>query len=117
MVMYHEVCLYNWMPNPQTGLVHIAVWSHSRFKTFSKTFFSYHVLVCPSYVVEPKLQESGVSIPKWSPKIQQGVNATLNKIQSTLVGLIISPITVSISPQFHVVDDDIFTTIHSNEEL
>ena len=36
-------------------------------------------------------------------------------MHSTLVGLILNPILGNISPQFHVVYDNLFTTVNSNE--
>ena len=39
-----------------------------------------------------------------------------SRVHSTLVGLILNHSTGSISAQFHVVYDDMFTTVHSSVE-
>ena len=38
-----------------------------------------------------------------------------SKMHSSLVSLILNQSTGSISPQFHVVFDDLFSTVHTNE--
>ena len=38
-----------------------------------------------------------------------------SKMHSSLVSLILNQSTGSISPQFHVVFDDLFSTVHANE--
>ena len=74
----------------------------------SETLSNCHVWGCPTYVLEPKLQKPGVKVPSWDPRIRRGVNMGFSKIHSTQVGLDINLLTGSISPQFHVVFDDIF---------
>ena len=51
-----------------------------------------------------------MKIPKWAPRSQRGVNMGFSKIHSTQVGLVINLLTGSISPQYHVVFDDMFST-------
>ena len=82
-----------------------------------RLFSNFHVLVCPIYVLEPKIQKYGVKIPKWDPSIWQGVNVGFILIQSTLVVLILNPMIWWISTQSHMIYDDSITTIHRNEEL
>ena len=79
-----------------------------------ETLSNFHVWGCPTYVLEPKLQKPGVKIPKWAPRIQRGVNMGFIKMHSTQVGLVINLLTGSISPQYHVVFDDMFPTVMSS---
>ena len=57
------------------------------------------------------LQNPGVNIPKWDPMIQIGVNMGFSKMHSTQFGMALNLLTGSISPQYHVVFDDMFSTV------
>ena len=67
-----------------------------------------------TYVLEPQLQKPGVKIPKWAPRSRRGVNMGFSKMHSTQVGLVLILLTGSISPQYHVVFDDMFSTVMSS---
>ena len=114
MAMYYSVWVYNRTPDMQSGLSAIDIWSRSRFEPVSETLSNCHVWYCPTYVLEQKLQKPGVKIPKWAPRIQRGVTMGFSKIHSTQVGLVINLLTGSISPQFHVVFDDMLSTMMSS---
>ena len=77
----------------------------------SETLRNFHVWSCPTYVLEPKFQKPGVKIPKWALRSQRGVNIGFSKMHSTQVGLVINLLTGSISSQYHVVFDEIFSTM------
>ena len=66
--MDYSVWVYNWILDIQSGLSVIEIWSRSRFDTVSETRTNCHVWVCPTYVLEPKLQNPGVNIPKRFPR-------------------------------------------------
>ena len=51
-----------------------------------------------------------------APRSRCGVILGFSKLHSTLVGLVLNPLSGVISLQFHVVYDDIFSTVYSNEE-
>ena len=80
----------------------------------SETLSNFHVWGCPTYVLEPKLQKPGVKITKWDPRSRIGLNMCFRNMHSTQVGLVLNLLTVSISPQYHVVFDDIFSTVMNN---
>ena len=80
----------------------------------SETLSNCHVWGCPTYVLEPKLQKPGVKIPKWDLRSRRGVNMGFSKMHSTQVGLVLNLLTGSISSQFHVVFDDMFSTVMSS---
>ena len=98
----------------QSGLSAIEIWSRSRFEPVSENLSKCHVWVCPTYVLEPKLQKPGVEIPKWDPRSRRGVNMGFSKMHSTQVGLVLNLLTGSISPQYHVVFDDMLSTVRSS---
>eukprot|EP00804_Cyclotella_cryptica_P021898 CCRYP_000848-RA/>CCRYP_000848-RA protein AED:0.35 eAED:0.26 QI:0/0/0/1/1/1/3/0/651 len=71
-----------------------------------------HVFGCPVYVLDPRLQD-GKKIPKWESRARQGIFVGFSPHHSTSVPLILNPRTQRISPQFHVIFDDAFTTVPS----
>ena len=70
---------------------------------------------CRFYVLEPKLQ-SGKKIPRWEPRSKQGVFCGLSTIHSSEVPQVLNPVTGSITTQFHVVFDNLFSTVTSIEK-
>ena len=70
---------------------------------------------CPGYVLSPTLQD-GKKIPKWAPKARRGQFLGFSRNHSSTIGLMRNLQTGSISPQFHVVFDELFTTVHSVDE-
>ena len=75
----------------------------------------FHSWGCPVYVLDPKLQQ-GRKLPKWQPRSRRGVFVGFSKVHSSDVPLILNPRTGHISPQYHVVFDDTFSTVPSLSE-
>ena len=71
-----------------------------------------HVFGCPVYVLDPKLQ-SGKKLPCWQPRSHRGVFVGYSSRHSSDVPLVLNLQTGSISPQYHVVFDDDFSTVCS----
>ena len=71
--MYYSVWVYNLIPGMQSGLSAIEILSRSSFEPVSGTLRNCLIWGCPTYVLEPKLQNPGVNIFKWDPKIPRGV--------------------------------------------
>ena len=97
----------------QSGLSDIEIWSRSRFEPVSENLRNCHVWGCPTYVLEPKLKDHGVNIHKWAPRSRRGVNMGFRNINPAQVGLVKNLLTGSISPQYHVVFDEIFSNVAS----
>ena len=74
------------------------------------------VFGCPSYVLDPRLQD-GKKIPKWEPRSRKGQFLGFSKSHASTVGLIRNIRTGYISPQFHVVYDEEFTTVTSVAQI
>lgn len=70
---------------------------------------------CPSYVLSPTLQD-GKKDTKWAPRASRGQFLGFSKNHSSMIGLLRNKQTGSITPQFHVVFDELFSTVHSLEE-
>ena len=113
MAMDYAVWVYNRTPDMQSGLSAIEIWSWSRFEKVSETLSNCHIWSCPTYFLEQKLQKPGVKIPKWDPRSRRGVNMRFSKMHSTQVGSVVNLLTGSISPQYHVVFDEMFSTVTS----
>ena len=75
-------------------------------------FKDLHTWGCPVYVLDPKLQQ-GRKLPRWEPRARRGVFLGYSSVHSSDVPLILNLTTGSISPQYHVVFDDTFSTVVS----
>jgi hypothetical protein len=69
-----------------------------------------HVFGCPVYVLDPRLQDAK-KIPKWSVRSRRGIYLGVSKHHSSTVNLVLNPETGTISPQYHCVFDDTFSTV------
>ncbi|MGH7955352.1 MAG: hypothetical protein ACREOZ_05270, partial [Gloeomargaritales cyanobacterium] len=74
-----------------------------------------HVWGCPTYVLDPTLQD-GKKLPKWKPRSRRGMFVGVSPDHSTNVSEILNLTTLSITPQYHLVYDDFFTTVYCPEE-
>ena len=70
-----------------------------------------HVWVFLTYVLEKKLHNPGLNIPKWDPRSRSRVNSGFRKTHLTQVGLVLNIVAGSISPYYHVLYYDIFSTV------
>ena len=71
-----------------------------------------HTWGCPVFVLDPKLQQ-GKKLPRWEPRARQGIFIGFSRVHSSDVPLVLNMQTGSISPQYHVVFDDNFSTVAS----
>ena len=113
MAMDYAIWLYNHIPRMDSGLSPLELWSRSRELQVSESLQNCHVWGCPTFVLDPKLRKGGVKIPKWAPRSRQGVFMGFSRFHSGLVGLVLNKVTGTITPQFHCVFDDGFTTVPS----
>jgi len=73
---------------------------------------TFHTLFCPVYVLDHRLQSAGgPGPPKWEPRSRIGVYLGHSPFHAGSVALIFNPKTARVSPQYHVVFDDDFTTV------
>ena len=115
----HTVWLYNLMPCKDSGMSTYEIWSRFSFIPIKEILYTCHTWGATTYVLEAKLQKGGSHIPKWAPHSHHGVFLGFSRLHSTMVGLIINLHNQYISPQFHIVFDEMFTTVVSkhNEEV
>ena len=85
-------------------------------KTGCRNLQRLRVFGCPSYVLDPRLQD-GKKIPKWEPRSRQGQFLGFSREHASTVGLIHHTRTGYVSPQFHVVYDETFDTVASEGSI
>jgi len=109
MAVHYAAHIYNHMPN-EKGLCPSDLFTGSTVPRHHLQ--DYHVWGCPVYVLDPKLQE-GQKLPRWQPRSRRGIFLGLSAVHSSEVPLVLNLQTGSITPQYHVVFDDLFTTVSS----
>ena len=104
LALSHAVHLHNLIPAMRSKLSPNEIWSRST-GTLSN-LVNAHPWGCPVYVLDPRLQD-GKKIPKWEPQSRQGQYMGSSPLHASTVGLVRNLRTFKISPQFHVVYDDL----------
>ena len=64
----------------------------------------------PVYVLDPRLQD-GKKVPKWKPRSRRGQFLGFSPLHSSTVAQVRNLKTNAISPQFHLVFDELFQTV------
>ena len=109
MAVDYVVFQHNHMPRTSAGMmspIDLIVKS----KAGRQVFQDMHVWGCPCYVLDPTLQD-GHKLPKWKPRSRRGIFLGFSRRHSSRVPLVLNTRTGHISPQFHVVFDDWFTSV------
>ena len=71
----------------------------------------FHTWGCPVFALDSR-QQSGIgSVPKWEPRSRMGVYLGFSPVHSLDVALVFNPTTGFVSPQYHTVFDDDFSTL------
>ena len=70
-----------------------------------------HPFGCPVFVLDSGLQSAGATIPKWEPRSRVGVYLGHSPCHAGSVALVLNPRTLHVSPQYHIVFDDEFSTV------
>ena len=109
--------------------VALADWNHNHFRIrtdglttmefltgthdgFCDKLHHLHPFGCPVFVLASPLQD-GNKIPRWDSRIYIGAYVGRSPRHAGNVALILNPATGHVSPQFHVVFDDSFSTIEA----
>jgi len=71
----------------------------------------FHPFGCPAYVLDARLQGGVSKVPRWEPRSRLGVYLGHSPHHAGSVALILNLTTGHVSPQYHVIFDDDFTTI------
>ena len=112
--MDHAVFLWNNLPREGTRLAPLEMFTGVTRQDFTPIEKA-HVWGCPVYVLDPKLQD-GKKLPKWDPRARRGMYLGVSAAHSSSsIARVLNLRTGHISPQFHMVFDDKFTTINNQE--
>ena len=114
MALSHAAHLYNHTPNAESGIAPMEVFSGTA--SDHQALRQAHVWGCPAYVLEPRLTSKGGKIPRWQPRSRRGQYLGSSPAHAETVALIRNLRTGYISPQFHIVFDDKFETVYSDED-
>jgi hypothetical protein len=71
----------------------------------------YNTFGSPCFVMDSRLQSDVGGAPKWEPRSHLGIYVGHSPSHAGLVALVLNPWTEHVSPLFHVVFDDHFTTV------
>ena len=73
----------------------------------------FHPFGCPAYVLDAKLQGGVSKIPRWDPRSRIGVYLGHSPYHAGSVALVLNLTTGHVSPQYHIVFDDNFSTVEN----
>ena len=71
----------------------------------------HHTFGCPVYVLDSRLQSNPKGVPKWEPRSRLGIYVGHSPAHAGSVGLVLNPISGLVSHQYHIVYDDMFSTV------
>jgi hypothetical protein len=107
----HVVWLYNCVPNQLSGLTPLVMLTMS--KAGHRDLLRLHVWGCLAIVLYPRLQNNQ-NFPKWNRSACVGQFLGYSDEHLSLVANRWHSSTGHVSPQFHVVFDDLFETVICN---
>jgi hypothetical protein len=99
---------YNHFYLDQDGLSPLNRFTSTTVRSDIRTF---HPFGCPVFVLAAGLQSAGSAIPKWDPRARVGIYLGHSPCHAGSVALVLNPKTLRVSPQYHIVFDDEFTTV------
>jgi hypothetical protein len=108
----HAAWLYNRVPRRDAGIAPLEFLTQTKHCTH-RDLLRAHVWGCPVFVLDPKLQNDQ-KIPKWNRRARMGQFLGFSESHSSQVALVRHLITGHVSPQYHVVFDDLFQTVFAS---
>ena len=103
---YSEL-LYNHLHVGEEGLSPAEKFSDAQVKIEIGDFYTWG---CPCHVLDSRAQ-TGNMRPKWEPKSRLGIYVGNSPCHAGNVALVLNPKTMHVSPQYHLIFDDEFTTV------
>ena len=77
----------------------------------------YHKFGCPVYILDSILQTNPKGVPKWEPQFRLGIYIGHSPAHAGSVAFVLNPRSGLVSPQYHVVYDYQFSTVHHMRNL
>ena len=105
----HAVYIWNNLPRQGSRLSPLELFTGQK-QPDNGVLLRARVWGCPAYVLDPKLQD-GKKLPKWNKRSRVGVYLGCSPTHHSSVGRILNLRTGAISPQYHVVYDELFSTV------
>jgi hypothetical protein len=109
----HAVYVWNHLPRKDIFIAPVELFTGATFVDYDHIQRA-RVWCCPVHVLQPRLQD-GKKLPKWDPRSRRGMFVGMSQSHSSNVGMILNLRTGNVSPQYHVVYDDLFTTVPNGE--
>ena len=109
----HAIFLWNNLPGRTSGVAPLDLFTGVSLSSFDHLQRS-HVWGCPAYVLDPKLQD-GKKLPKWQARARRGQYLGVSPDHSSTICRILNLRSGFISPQYHVIYDDLFSTVPNAE--
>ncbi len=109
----HAVYLWNNLPKKTSRLAPLEIFGSTQFSSYNHLRRT-RVWGCPVYVLDATLQD-GKKLPKWSPRSRRGQYLGVSSQHSSTIGRILNLATGYVSPQYHVVYDDKFSSVPNAE--
>ena len=72
---------------------------------------SFHTFGCPVYILDTPNQSGLGCTPKWEPKYHTGIYLGRSSCHASSIALVLNLSSGLVSPQFHVVYDNTFSTV------
>jgi hypothetical protein len=111
----HAIYIWNHLPSSSHKLSPIELFTKTKFHNHHH-LQNLHVFGCPVYVLDAKLQDAK-KLPKWERRSRRGVYLGFSRQHSNNVHLVLNLETGNISPQYHLVFDDSFSTVYSDGQF
>jgi hypothetical protein len=111
-VVDQAIYIWNHLPDSDTKLSPIELFTHTKFHNHHH-LQNLHVFGCPVYVLNPTLQDAK-KLPKWNRRSRRAVYLGYSRQHSNNVHMVLNLETENISPQYHLVFDDTFSTVYSD---
>jgi hypothetical protein len=105
----HAVHIWNHIPRDKDGLTPYELFTNTK-QPEHKAIQKARVWGCPVYVLDPTLQD-GKKLPKWKKRSRCGMYLGPSPVHAESVGRILNLESGAISPQYHVVYDELFSTV------
>jgi hypothetical protein len=113
LAVSHAAYLYNHIPNSESGISPVEIFTGTLSDHQSLRLA--HTWGCPVYVLEPRLTSAGGKIPKWQPRSRRAQYMGVSPVHAENVGVVRNLRTGYLSPQYHLVFDDWFETVYSDD--
>ena len=106
--MDQAIHIWNNLPRHRSGLSPLELFTGTKQPHYG-AIQQARVWGCPAYVLDPTLQD-GKKLPKWQKRARCGMYLGASPNHADSVGRILSLTTGHVSPQYHVVYDELFHT-------